>query len=293
MRVLLGEPALFVQLVAVLDPELARRIDPVRLVRLERTFLDEAYRERETDLLYRAPFTEEEGELWIYCLLEHQSTVDPWMPLRFLHAMTSLWEEERRRRQTEKEEVRLTPIVPILVYTGGEPWDAPADLQGLLGAPFLADFAPRLDILRLDLARTNPADLERSEVPLAWVLGALREEKADPGSFAAALERNAEKVDGLPEERIVEWRLLVRFLLALVYQRRPLDEHRGLFESLGRRIKSRRRSEVEEMEGTLGRTLPERAHQEGYEKGIEKGIEKGMLEGNLEALRTLLRASIG
>ena len=30
--------------------------------------------------------------VFIYLLLEHQSTVDPWMPLRFLRYMLEIWE---------------------------------------------------------------------------------------------------------------------------------------------------------------------------------------------------------
>ncbi len=64
-------------------------------------------------------------EVWVYILLEHQSDPDPWMPFRLLTYMMALWESERRDQEERKVplgERRLSPILPIVLYTGQRAW---------------------------------------------------------------------------------------------------------------------------------------------------------------------------
>ncbi len=78
----------------LIAPELARHIDFEQVERIPTSFIPDNLRRQESDLLFRVPFldpnTQQCRELWIYLLIEHQSTPDPSMGFRFLFYMTQV-----------------------------------------------------------------------------------------------------------------------------------------------------------------------------------------------------------
>jgi predicted transposase/invertase (TIGR01784 family) len=75
----------------ILAGHLVPRIDFSQLKLIERSFLADTLEELVADLVYRVPFRSESGtnELFIYILVEHQSTVDTKMAVRVLSYMIS------------------------------------------------------------------------------------------------------------------------------------------------------------------------------------------------------------
>jgi predicted transposase YdaD len=69
---------------------------------LEGSFVDEDLRGSEADLLYEIEHVLGEESVWVYILLEHQSTPDRWMRFRLLSA--PLWRHVRvrLRRQSRR-----------------------------------------------------------------------------------------------------------------------------------------------------------------------------------------------
>ena len=59
------------------------QLDFDRAERVDKSFVSEHYKETESDLIYRLPWGD--AELYVYVLLEFQSTVDRWMALRMLN----------------------------------------------------------------------------------------------------------------------------------------------------------------------------------------------------------------
>ena len=106
-----GEAAGLLQ--GVLSGELREKVHWNSLKLLDGTFLDEALRESESDLLFEAEYGDEEDQLRLYLLFEHQSTPDPWMRFRLLKYCCRIWEAERR---DEPGRTELRPIVPLVFY---------------------------------------------------------------------------------------------------------------------------------------------------------------------------------
>ena len=75
------------------------------------SFIDERLRDSESDLLYAIRRKADGAAAWLYVLLEHQSTPDPWLRLRLLKYSIRIWERDRQRHPTEKQ---LRPIVPLV-----------------------------------------------------------------------------------------------------------------------------------------------------------------------------------
>jgi hypothetical protein len=128
----LGEPArAAAELCAVLPADAAARIDWQRLQAAPANFVDRVFQQSYGDLVFHAPF-QGGGEALLWFLLEHQSTMERWMALRVVNGQNRMW---HHWRALHPERERLPAIVPVVVYHGAQPWDAPRCIAGLLGLP--------------------------------------------------------------------------------------------------------------------------------------------------------------
>ena len=102
IRRLLQDPEYVRGLIEIIAPELATLLDFSRGAQQNRSFISDALRERESDVLLRVPFqgTPDSEELLIYILIEHQSTVDSTMGFRLLSYMMEIWQEQWRMWQS-------------------------------------------------------------------------------------------------------------------------------------------------------------------------------------------------
>jgi len=106
IRWLLETPDNLRGLLLTINKDIAERIDYNNIERIERTFIEDDFRKREADILFKAKFLDDTGksliEFIIYVLIEHQSSVDPIMPFRILYYMTQIWESQRREWESQK-----------------------------------------------------------------------------------------------------------------------------------------------------------------------------------------------
>jgi len=100
----------------------------------------------------------EGGWVYVYLLLEFQSTVDRFMALRML-SYVSLFCEELARRGQLTEQGKLPPIVPLVVYNGNRPWTASREVAELFEpmASDLGGYQPRLRYVLIDEIREPAA----------------------------------------------------------------------------------------------------------------------------------------
>ena len=94
---------------------------------LDKSFISEHYKETESDLIYKVQF--HDREVYIYILIEFQSTVDPFMALRVLNYITNFYMDFLVNNSGVK---KLPAVFPIVLYNGSAPWTAPANLSGLI-----------------------------------------------------------------------------------------------------------------------------------------------------------------
>jgi predicted transposase/invertase (TIGR01784 family) len=89
----------------------------LRLV--EGSFVDEDLRGSEADLLYEVERVSSQDAVWLYILLEHQSTPDRWMRFRLLKYCCRIWDQSFREQPEQRE---LRAIVPLVFYQGERRW---------------------------------------------------------------------------------------------------------------------------------------------------------------------------
>jgi predicted transposase YdaD len=122
----LTEAASFLQ--AHLPREVSQGLNWSTLKLVEGSFVDEDLRGSEADLLYEVEQVSGEASLWVYMLLEHQSTPDRWMRFRLLKYCCRIWDLSFREQPDQRE---LRAIVPLVFYQGERSWSYSSEFADL------------------------------------------------------------------------------------------------------------------------------------------------------------------
>ena len=119
------------------DQEWVHSLDFNTCEPLNKSFISEHYKETESDLIYKIQF--HNREVYIYILIEFQSTVDPFMALRVLNYITNFYMDFLVNNRGVN---KLPAVFPIVLYNGEAPWTAPVNLSALIEQmPSLGAFA--------------------------------------------------------------------------------------------------------------------------------------------------------
>ncbi len=141
----------------------AARLDLSTLERVSSSFVSADHRERRSDLIWRVRWrNESRGDVYLYVLLELQSTSYPFMAVRLLTYIGLLLEEVIRKERLGPGD-RLPAVLALVLHSGKRRWLAPLDLASLFEEvpASLRRYLPRLRYLLLD---ENRLDLDRPEL---------------------------------------------------------------------------------------------------------------------------------
>ena len=229
-------------------------------------------RRRLGDVVWSIDRSDGHGEVQtLHVVIEHQSSVDYSMPLRFLNYTSLLYQRLYRDRTTWSKGDPADPVLQVVVYNGDTRWDAPLTLAGLVqrteqDGP--AQLAASYDVV--DLVAVTADDLPRANL-LRWVA------EVEQGVRAGALPERVRELG--------EW-------LAATGEpglTRSFDLWLGV---LGRKwgVELPSIREYEEVSAVLAEKIDRwgaEILEQGIERGIERGIEQGIEQG-IERQRALL-----
>jgi len=119
------------------------------LEKVSGSYVSDDLRDREDDLIWRIRWGKE--WLYVYLLLEFQSTVDHFMAVRMMGYLALLYQDLIRTEKLGKPHL-LPPVLPLVLYNGERRWQAPLALDKLIQpAPAgLEKYRPQLSFLLLD-----------------------------------------------------------------------------------------------------------------------------------------------
>ena len=254
------------------DAKLAGTFDLSSLERCNGTYISPDLRERHNDVVWRLNTTD--GTVYVYLLLEFQSTVDPFMAVRLLGYIALLWQDLIAQHQLCPGDL-LPPVLPIVLYNGDQPWTAPLSLRRII--------AP------------GPAALRRLQPTASYLF---LDENHLPTAPGLALHNLSAAIFALEQSQgLAAQHRVIRALRAWLKDRPDLREvfgtwiataliPTGLLPPTKRRIISL--DEVEPMMAT--RILQDIKRQ--VDAGIAKGEAKGKAEGKVELIRELVRTGV-
>jgi len=251
-------------------------LDFTTLEKLNNSYITDDLRERTDDVVWRVKFRDQ--WLYLYLLLEFQSTVDHFMAVRILTYVGLLYQDLIRTGQLPTQK-QLPPVLPIVLYNGERRWRA-ADSLSALQQPLpegLQVFQPDLRYLLMDEGAYSKAELEQLDNVTAALI---RAELADNREELIRVLANL--IVWLPMEQQRELRRAFKeWFNRILLPRRMPDTEFGKVHDL---------TEIQTMLAERVKDWTRNWREEGFQAGIEKGIEKGIDQGEATVLaRQLVR----
>ncbi|MEF2233324.1 MAG: Rpn family recombination-promoting nuclease/putative transposase [Candidatus Cardinium sp.] len=255
-------------LAANLSPELLGKIDQENLELTNKSFVDPVGRRGESDLVFKTNINGKEGYLYMIC--EHQSTEDPYMPLRFLEYNVRLI----RQHLKEKGNVPLPVILNVCIYSGNKSYKGSNSLLSMFSDPELAKSCMFDKFHLVDLYSIPENELLRYN-KAAFAFMVLKQ-----GIHRSFNQWFADRIDlivDLLEKDYISY--ADQFFLYML----QVDDDSNLLETIKKSNPKLKK---------IAMSVAERLEQEGEKKGIKKGIqigeEKGKLERNIEIAKAML-----
>ena len=231
---------------------------------LDKSFISEHYKETESDLIYKVQF--HDREVYIYILIEFQSTVDLFMALRVLNYITNFYMDFLVNNSGVN---KLPAVFPIVLYNGSAPWTAPVNLSALI------EQTPPLGTFALDFQYFLIAENQYSQDALLKIRNIvstlfLAESHYDLEMLEVELlNLFSLEVDKEAVSLFLNW-----FRQLAFHGRLESDDYQSL-ESIYR---------TEEEVKTMLVTALERERERFFQNGLREGKQEGLLEGKQEGL---------
>ena len=133
---LFAHPAMVQELLESFVPlPFVKKLDFSTLEDTKKSFVTKAYKSRESDLIYKVKY--QGNDAYIYLLLEFQSTVDYYMPMRMLRYIMEFYDD-----LTENFRIppgKLPPVFPLMLYNGEPKWNAPVSIRDIIDCSLFGD----------------------------------------------------------------------------------------------------------------------------------------------------------
>ncbi len=247
------------------------------LEKVNASYVTRREKQRHDDLVWRMRFREARGGQWLYLylLLEFQSTVDRFMVVRLLSYIGLLYEDLIKQKVVKSSE-KLPAVLPIVLYHGEPTWTAATTLAELIAdlPDDLKPYQPQLHYLLLE----ENAVSDLPPTPLDSVLKAL---------FQLV---NAQTTDNFIEllTALSEWlasdpntspsaQVVIRYVESYLLRHNTPELIDYLDILRGQNMKTFAARFAEERDQQIEKALNE---------GIQKGTEKGSIRGRLTTLKS-------
>ena len=240
---------------ANLSEEVLRKIDQKALKLTNKSFVDPVGRRGESDLVFETNINGHPG--YLYILIEHQSTEDAYMPLRFLEYNIRLM----RQHLKEYGHVALPVILNICLYNGNKAYKGSNSLLSMFSDPELAKTCMFDSFHLVDLYSTSEAELMRYK-KAAFAAMVLKQ-----GIYRSFNQWFIDRLDLIVD--LLEKGYIAYADEAFLYMLK-VDDNPDLLETIKQsnpKLKN------------VAMSVAERLRQEGRKQGEEIGLCKGRQEG--------------
>lgn len=250
-------------------------VDFSSLEMVKQKYVSDDLREREDDIIWRV--RHKKSWVYVYLLIEFQSTIDPFMAVRVPLYTLLLYQDLIRSDKIKKGEL-LPPVFPVVLYNGIQRWNSATQLSDLIidlpGG--LERYKPSGEYLILDEGRYSLSELE----PLNNLVAAIfRLENAQNRADIIQVIDNLQQWLASPEMETIRQSFVIwlkRVLLPTKKVNEPIQEINDLME-----IKAMLAQTVAKMTAPWiheGEKIGEkRGEKIGEKRGEQKGEKKLLL----------------
>lgn len=259
------------------------QLDFSTLEKVSGSYVTEDLRDREDDIIWRVRWGDD--WLYVYLLLEFQSSEDTYMAVRIMTYLGLLYQDLIRQKAFTPGG-KLPPVLPVVLYNGETRWTAAQNMA--------------------DLVERVPGGLECYRPDVAYLLldeGAMVNDPVwsdQVRNVAAALfrlEHNRDEQDMLNVlGTLVEWLKAPEQTglrrAFVVWIRRVLLPDRAPEMELPDLTALQDLHEVHDMLAERIKKWPEQWEERGIQKGLQKGLQEGLQKGRQEAEQRALEEKL-
>ncbi len=221
-------------------------------------------------------------EVYLYILLEFQSSVDRTMPVRLMHYAACFYSELLKQKVITPGQ-GLPPVFPVVLYNGSERWTASLDLYDMIMPEppgLLQVYQPRMRYYLVDEGRYTDEQLGLVRSPLSGVFS-IEKASTNRQGLQKAVDRIVAIIQADPDKERID-KIITRWL------KRHLQR-------LGAEVDLNQLNSLVEDKDMLAENLENWAQQErqvGLQEGEKLGIEKGEKLGIEKTARNLLKLGV-
>jgi predicted transposase YdaD len=287
LKLLLHHPGNVRDLLALGGAKVLDRIVFDRLTVDPTTYVASDYRHVSSDLVLKVPLRPARGErsrrfLTLYILIEHQSEPDPLMLLRVLDYLVQIWKAQVRvhaQKQPSLADLRLQPILPVVLYTGTRRWEELGHLLDFLeGGEAFRDVTPEFQPLFVSLPTFPAARLESAGGYFGWILELIQQRHTRLEEFQGVLERVVRHLEEMAASERLRWLELLSYIHAFVYHEREAPERPGLQEVITASVRTdEHRQELTIMKQTIADELREEGRLQGDRQATVRTLRQTLL----------------
>lgn len=273
-KLLFSAPELVRDLVLGFIPdEWLHSLDYGTLEKVPGSYVTDDLRHRTDDVIWRV---KAEGEwMYLYLLIEFQSTTDPYMAVRVMTYVGLLYQDLIRRKEVLAHR-RLPPVLPIVLYNGDAKWTAATDVATLIPKVpgLVAKYLPKMEYLLIDESKYSEVDLAGLKNLVAAVIRF--EHPENEGALLRLIDLLNEWLDGNPELK----RTFAIWIRAVLLRQ---SKHTLVLPKV---------QDLKELKMTLAERFETWAQQHEH-KGKQEGRREGRQEGEALILQKLLTKRFG
>ena len=254
------------------------KIDEKDIIPINTTLIDEEYRKKEADIIYKLKF--KNREIIFYVLLELQSSADKTMAFRLLRYMVELMKREFEntpKNERESANYRLPAIIPVIFYNGAEKWNVFRSFKEYLqGYEQFGEYIIDFKYLLFDLNRkANETILSTNKLlDIIFMLDKSPNRKNIKNSLDIAI-KEFQKMNNSDRSDMINW---IKYILL----NNIADEN-----AKNELVKKFEQGEVSNMVYGIDQWV-EKERLKGEKRGEKKGEKKALAE-KMESVKKLIK----
>ena len=236
-------------------------VDDVELV--DKTFVSDELLDRESDIIYKVNLPGR--EVYVYVLLEFQSTPDKTIPVRMLLYILQLYDQLFR----SSTKGLLPAVFPVLLYNGSRPWTVPTNLCELIAPEIPGKYIPSFEYYAIIERDVPPEKLEQIKGLVAAIM--YLEQQEDAKGLRQTIET---AIAMITEERPEQLRQFSHWINRMF---------RGSLEN----DDINKVNQLTEVKTMLAEVV-DQIEKRGEERGMQQGMQQGMEQKARENARKML-----
>ncbi|WP_041401175.1 Rpn family recombination-promoting nuclease/putative transposase [Salinispira pacifica] len=240
-------------------------VDDVELV--DKSFVSEELLDRESDIIYKV--TLPGREVYVYVLLEFQSTPDKTIPVRMLLYILQLYDQLFR----SSTKGLLPAVFPVLLYNGSLPWTVPFNISELIAPEIPQKYIPSFAYYPIIERDIPPEKLERIKGLVAAII--YLEQQEDDAALRRTIDKAISMIAEEKPEQLRQFSHWINRMFRGSLENRDIDKVNQL-------------TEVKTMLAEVVDRIEQRGEQRGVQQGIQQGMQQGMQQKAREDARKML-----